>query len=171
MAAYTVDTYAVIGRAGLNQAIGTTSTTQLHKLGERCRARGVSGSTRGEAEFIYLQGVASTVVGSLALVKNDFTTSLATARDKGAMALASAAIVASNYGWYQISGIGVAACAAGIVLDAAMYLTGAGGVGTVNDAAVAGDQIIGMRAASTDDTSTCLVSMGVNPACADFDNA
>ncbi len=166
MAAYTVNTYAPIEYVGLNQAIGTTSTTQEHPLGFRIKARDVSG-TRGEAEFIYLKGVASTVVGSIVLIKDDFTTSLAAARDKGAMALATAAIVANNYGWYQIRGTGVAASGT-VAANAPCYLAGGG---TVDDAVVAGDQIIGMRTNTADDTSTCLVTMGCNPACADFDNA
>lgn len=169
MAAYTVNTYQPLDRAGLNQNIGTTSATQLHKLGERVKAKDVSG-TRGYAEFIYLKGVVNTVVGSVALIKGDYTTSLAAARDKGALALATAAIVANNYGWYQIKGVGVAAVAANqaVVADAPMYLAGGG---ALDDAVVAGDQVIGCRAASAHDTDTCLVNMACNPATADFDNA
>lgn len=170
MAAFTVNTYQPINRAGLNQAIGTTSTTKLHALGERVQARDVSG-TRGDAEFIYLEGVVNTVVGSVAVYNGAYATGLATARSKGPVALATAAIVASNYGWYQIKGVGVAAAAAGIAANNPLYLTGAGGVGTVSATAVAGDQVIGMVAVGATDTATVLVNMGTNPACADFDNA
>lgn len=166
MAAYTVNTYAVIGRAGLNQEIGTVSTTAVHRLGERITARDVSG-TRGEAEFIYLAGVGSTVAGSLVLIKDDYTTSLSAARDKGALAVATAATVASNYGWYQIKGQAMIQ-AQTVAANAPLYLAASG---TVDDAVVAGDQIIGMRSVTSTDTSTAVVNMACNPATADFDNA
>jgi hypothetical protein len=167
MAAYTVNTYAVTSRAGLNQEIGTTSATQLHDLGTRITAKDVSG-TRGDAEFIYLKGVASTVVGSVVLIKDDYSTSLVAARDKGALALATAAIVANQYGWYQIKGVGV--CAVGtIVANAPLYIAAAGAI--LDDLAVAGDQVIGCRSQTATDTATALVLMACNPATADFDNA
>lgn len=167
MAAYTVNTYQPIDRAGLNQAIGTTSTTKLHRLGDRVKARDVSGS-RGDGEFIYLQGVGSTVVGSVVLIKDDYTTSLVAARDKGALAVATAAIVASNYGWYQI--LGQAVCAVGtIAANAPLYIAAAGAV--LDDLAVAGDQVIGCRSVTATDTATAIVNFGCYPATADFDNA
>jgi hypothetical protein len=167
MAAYTVNTYQVIGRAGLNQAIGTTSTTKMHRLGERCFARDVSG-TRGEGEFIYLQGVVNTVVGSPVLIKDDYTTSLVAARDKGALAFATAAIVANEYGWYQIKGQAVAAVGT-IVANAPLYIAAAGAL--LDDLAVAGDQVIGCRSVTATDTATAVVNLACNPATADFDNA
>lgn len=167
MAAYTVNTYKPVDRVGLNQEIGTTSTTQYHPLGDRVKARDVSG-TRGEAEFIYLKGVGSTVAGSVVLIKDDWSTSLVAARDKGALALATAAIVASNYGWYQIKGQGMATSAAAVAANAPLYI---GGSGIVDDAVVAGDQIIGMRSVTAQDTATVIVNMACNPATADFDNA
>ena len=132
-------------------------------------ARDVSG-TRGDAEFIYLKGVASTVVGSIVLIKDDYSTSLAAARDKGAMALATAIVDANTkYGWYQTLGVGVAATGGtGVSANAPLYLAGSG---AVDDAAVAGDQVIGMRSQTATDTGTALVMMGSHPATADFDNA
>lgn len=142
-------------------------TTQKWALGKRVMAQDMGSTGYGIGEFIYLKGVGSTVAGSIVLIKDDFSTSLAAARDKGAMALALGACVASNYGWYQIKGQGVAACGT-VAAAAPCYLAGAG---TIDDAVVAGDQVIGMRTNTTDDTSTCVVTMGCNPACADFDNA
>jgi hypothetical protein len=166
MAAYTVNTYAPTDRIGLNQAIGTTSTTQLHPLGDRLYARDVSG-TRLDGEFIYLAGAASTVVGSCVLIKDDYGTSLAAARDKGGLAFATAAIVASNYGWYQIKGQAVASTGT-VAANTPAYLAGSG---TLDDAAVAGDQVIGARFVTASDTATAIVNLTVNPATADFDNA
>ena len=167
MAAYTVNTYQVTDRAGLNQAIGTTSTTQLHPLGYRVTARDVSG-TRGEAEFIYLEGCAGTAAGQVVLITDAWGTSLIAARDKGALAIATAATVASNYGWYQIKGQAMAICAAAVAANAPLYIAAAN---VIDDAAVAGDQILGMRSVTAQDTATCIVNMAVNPSCGDFDNA
>jgi hypothetical protein len=167
MAAYTVNTYAVIGRAGLNQEIGTVSAVQLHKLGERVFARDVSG-TRGDAEFIYLAGVVGTVAGSVCLITDAWGTTLVAARDKGALALATAATVANTYGWYQIKGQGMATSAAAVAANLPMYI---GGAGIVDDAAVAGDVIAGMRSVTAQDTATIVVNMACNPATLDGDNA
>jgi hypothetical protein len=166
MAAYTVNTYKPIDRIGLNQEIGTVSTTQLHPLGDRVTCRDVSG-TRGEAEFIYLTGVASTIVGSCVLITDAWGTSLIAARDKGALALATAATVASTYGWYQIKGQGVASVGT-ISANAPLYIAASN---LLDDAAVAGDQILGMRSVTATDTATAIVNMACNPATGDFDNA
>jgi hypothetical protein len=167
MAAKTAGTWQSIVEIGIGD-LTVTGTTQLHTLGKRIVARDSGSTAYGHGEFIYLKGVASTVRGSVVLIKDDFTTSLVTARDKGALAVALSANVASQYGWYQIKGQGVAACDT-TAANAPLYIDGTDG--RVDDAVVAGDQIIGMRSVSADDTSTCVVMMGVNPATADFDNA
>ena len=57
------------------QAIATTDTTQNHPLGTIVRA--TNGTSEGE--FIYLLGVASTVIGSWATYNaDDFSTTLIT---------------------------------------------------------------------------------------------
>lgn len=89
------------------QPIANTETTQAHPLGTIVRAKD---PTYGEAEFIYLQGVASTAVGSLVTYNtSNFTTALAPVGTNKAqpIAVAMSANVASQYGWYQISGIAV----------------------------------------------------------------
>lgn len=167
MAAKSQGTWQALGKVGINPD-GTVGTTQLYPLGFKIRARDVGTTAYGEGEFIYLQGVASTVAGSAVLITDTFGTSLLTARDKGAVALALGACVASNYGWYQIFGKGVAACDT-VAANAACYIDGTNG--RVDDAAVAGDAILGMRTVTADDTSTCVVNMATYPAVGDFDNA
>jgi len=167
MAAYTVNTYSVIGRAGLNQEIGTVSTEKKHALGERVFARDISG-TRGEGEFIYLTGVVGTAAGQVVLVTDAYGTTLVAARDKGMLAIATAATVASTYGWYQIRGQAMAICAAAVAANAPLYIAAAN---VIDDAAVAGDQIMGMRSVTAQDTATVIVNMACNPVCGDFDNA
>jgi hypothetical protein len=99
-------TYSVKEAFIVEQAIADTSTTQKHHLGKIVRAYD---STYGEGEFIYLLGVASTVVGSL--VRWNATTyqtallTVANGKNKGVpVGVAMSANVASQYGWYQISG-------------------------------------------------------------------
>lgn len=99
-------TYAVHDLAGA-QPIADTSTTQRHNLGTIVRA---SDPTYGQGEFIYLLGVASTAVGSV--VTYDPSTYLTTLSAVGGniprpVAFAMSANVASQYGWYQISGVAV----------------------------------------------------------------
>lgn len=63
--------------------------------------------TLGEGEFIYLVGVASTAVGSLVTwdpVNKTTTLAPSTASLNKPLAVATAAVTAHCYGWYQISG-------------------------------------------------------------------
>ena len=90
-----------------SQPIDETSTTQNHALGTIVRGKD---PTYGEGEFIYLLGVASTAVGSV--VTYDASTYLTVLSAVGGniprpIAIAMSANVASQYGWYQISGVAV----------------------------------------------------------------
>lgn len=98
--AFTVD---LIGA----QPIATTDTVQRHPLGTIVRGWD---PTYGHAEFVYALGVASTAVGSI--VTYDPTTYQTTLCAVGGsiprpIAVAMSANVASQYGWYQISGVAV----------------------------------------------------------------
>ena len=91
------------------QAIDETSTTARHTLGARIMAKS---ATYGEGEFIYLLGVASTTVGSVVQWNaTTFQTALAAVGTNlpRPIAVAMSANVASQYGWYQVSGISVMA--------------------------------------------------------------
>lgn len=129
------------------QKIDETSTTKKHPLGKIIRATDKDSTAYGAGEFIYLKGVASTAVGSIVLYQaDDFATSLATANDRGPIAIAMSACVADNYGWYQITGKAVAKVLTGFADNAICYLTST--AGSVDDAAVAGDLIYRMKGAS-----------------------
>lgn len=98
--------YAVHTLAGC-QPIANTDTSQKHPLGTIVRA---VDPTYGEGEFIYLLGVASTAVGSI--VTYDPSTYQTTLCAVGGsiprpIAVSMSANVASQYGWYQISGVAV----------------------------------------------------------------
>lgn len=141
------------------QAIATTSTTQKHPLGTIIRAYD---ETYGSGEFIYLKGVASTAVGSWVLYNSDDgSTSLLAANDIGPVAIAMSANVASQYGWYQISGKAVGKVLAGFVDNANVYATAT--AGSVDDAVVAGDRVKNAKGASAIDTpSTGLAEMEIS---------
>lgn len=90
------------------QPIATTDTVQNHALGTIVRAED---PTYGAGEFIYLKGVANTVVGNIVNYDDSFQTeldstgsALVTPRP---LAVAMSANVASQYGWYQIAGLSV----------------------------------------------------------------
>lgn len=84
------------------QGIADTSTTQLLPLGTKVRA---VDATYGEAEFIYLKGVASTAAGDAVIYDGTAgTTTRAVAASFGPVAIAMSANVASQYGWYCVSG-------------------------------------------------------------------
>jgi hypothetical protein len=130
------------------QAISAIDTTQNVPLGSIINARDNDASTNlGVGEFIYLLGVASTVVGSAVHYNaDDFSTTLATANGKGPIAVAMGINVASSYGWYQISGKGSAKVLSGFADNADVYLTSTGG--SFDDAVVSGDYVAKMKGAS-----------------------
>lgn len=95
------------------QPIATTETgaTARHPLGTIVTA---VDPTYGEGEFIYLIGVASTIVGSLVSYDDGDTLAFQTALytsvvgNPDPFAVAMSANLAGDFGWYQIGGI--AAC-------------------------------------------------------------
>ena len=98
--------YGIVSLAGA-QGVDDTSTTQKHPLGTIARG---TDPTYGEGEFIYLLGVASTVVGSV--VTYDASTYQTVLCAVGGaiprpIAISMSANVATQYGWYQISGVAV----------------------------------------------------------------
>lgn len=137
-------TYAVSTLAGA-QPIANTETTQKHVLGTIVRA---NDPTYGEGEFIYLLGVASTVVGSI--VTFDASTYQTVLSAVGGniprpIAVAMSANVATQYGWYQISGQAVCAktCTVSLAAGAAVgvlttgLIAGTGSGKEIQGAAVA----------------------------------
>lgn len=126
----------------LGQEITETSTTQKMGLGTIVSMKH---ATLGTGEFIYLKGVASTVVGSIVNYDDTWQTALdttATAGPSRPLAIAMSANVASSYGWYQISGMAVAvkantvSFADGAGLGAASGLAVAVATGSVIQSAV-----------------------------------
>lgn len=151
------------------QAIAETSTVQRHPLGTIARA---VDPTYGAGEFIYLAGVASTAVGSWVTYNlDDGSTALLAANAIGPVAVAMSANVASQYGWYQISGKAVGKALASYADNALVYATAT--AGSVDDAVVAGDKVRLAKGASAVDTpSTGLAEFEISrPFVDDIDDA
>ncbi len=129
------------------QPIANTETTQGHPLGMIVTAKD---PTYGEGEFVYLKGVASTVVGDVVIYDQYAgTTTRAVAGSRGPAAVAMSANVASQYGWYQIDGAAVVK-AGTVAANGNVYVTAT--AGTVDDAVVSGDKIDGARFKTADGT-------------------
>ncbi len=125
-------------------------TVQRHPLGTRAWDKDGN-------EFIYMLGVASTILGSVVSFDEAHVTTLIVPNAVGRVAVAMAAIEVSSYGWYQIYGINENTGCDTIGADAACYIDGT--AGRVDDFAVAGDWIAGMISRSTDTTNICTVEL------------
>lgn len=103
--------------------------------------------TYGTGEFIYLKGLDTTGVGTWVTYNtDDFSTTLLAANAIGPVAVAMAATVTGEYGWYQISGKAVGKALVGFLDNANVYATAT--AGSVDDAVVAGDRVKGAVGAS-----------------------
>lgn len=130
------------------QPIATTDTTQNHPLGT---IRKAADPTYGAGEFIYLKGVANTAVGSWVTYNlDDGSTTLLAANAIGPVAVAMSANVASQYGWYQISGKAVGKALASYADNGLVFATAT--AGSVDDAVVDGDMVHLAKGASAVDT-------------------
>lgn len=151
--------YSIETEAGL-QAIADTSTTQNHPVGKIVRAYD---STYGVGEFIYLKGVANTVVGSLVTYNtSSFTTALAPVGTNKAqpIAVAMSANVADQWGWYQISGIAVMkkTCTVSLAANAAVGVLTAGLVaGTGSGKEISGALVAAVASATAGRTTVQVV--------------
>tara|TARA_R110002073_G_scaffold126244_1_gene271020 strand:+ start:715 stop:1218 length:504 start_codon:yes stop_codon:yes gene_type:complete len=143
--------FKIIGPVTFDQAIDETSTTQKAPLGMIVLAEDQATTGYGVGEFIYLKGVASTLVGSFVTIADNQTTALAVANGIGQVAVAMSINVASQFGWYQISGQAagkVLASFASAGSDAFLTAT----AGSLDDADVAGDFVLSAVPVSNIDT-------------------
>lgn len=151
-------------RLGIPQ-IGSSSTTALEDLGTIIRARD---PVYGAGEFIYLLGVASTVLGSVVTWNGNssgtptFQTTLAaaTANQGQSLAVAMGASVAGQYAWYQIQGNAVAATNGTLAAGPAkVYLAGSG---QLTSTAAGGEEVlnaINVTATGTPATAQAVVAI------------
>lgn len=142
------------------QPMTTTSTTQLHPLGKIVRAKD---ETLGMGEFIYLQGIASTIVGSVVTYSAAFVTALAAVGGNKAqpVAIAMSANVASQYGWYQISGNATVAkaCTVSLAAGAAVGVLTAGFIAATGTAKEVQGALVAAVASATAGRTTVTVML------------
>lgn len=156
--------YKIVSPAGA-QPIANTETTQKHPLGMIVEGYD---DTYGWGEFIYLLGVASTVVGSL--VKYNATTyqtallSVTNGKNKGVpVGVAMSANVASQYGWYHIGGNAVMKkTSVAVTPQVPIFISATDG--RIKVLASAGQQILGAQTANltTIVTTTSTVVVTIN---------
>lgn len=128
------------------QDIAATDTVQKHPIGTKVTA---VDPVYGEGEFIYMKGVANTVVGSMVVYDQYAKTTALTLPGvgRGPCAVSMSSNIDNQYGWYQISGAAVVRSVAATGTGA-VYITATAGV--VDDTAVAGDRIDGARYKTAD---------------------
>ena len=109
------------------QPIAETDTVRNHPLGTVVKGWD---PVYGEGEFIYLQGIGSTVVGSVVNYDAAYVTALHSSalNVPRPVAIAMSANVASQFGWYQISGLAVVRKADSVSFAAAAALGGTSGL-------------------------------------------
>jgi hypothetical protein len=107
-------------------------------------------------EYVYLLGVASTVVGSVVTYDENGVTTLIVGNAVGPVAVAQAITVASTWGWYMVRGSCTAACDT-VADNTQPFIDGT--AGRIDDAVVAGDLIANMVIRSTDSSNLCTVQM------------
>lgn len=138
--------YKASGYAGVD--LYSVDSTQKYTLGTIVRGQS---QDYGDAEFIYLKGVASTAEGSAVLYDEAGVTSLLAANDKGPVAISlTANTAATTYAWYQILGKAAVKCAASSADNA--FLGREGADGQLGDGRATGDEILGMISRSATDT-------------------
>ena len=132
-------------------------TTQNHPLGTK--AKDVNGN-----EYIYMQGVASVVLGSWVSFDEAHVTTRTVADAQGRLAVAMAAIDATtDFGWFCIYGSVSGLCLASFADNGKVYLTST--AGQVDDADVAGDAVHGAIGRSARDATSGLATFELNYSC------
>ncbi len=128
------------------------------------------GTTYHGGEFIFLRGVASTVVGSLVVydtLNNTTTLAPSTANLAQPLAVAMAAnTVTTSYAWYQIAGAAVIQRVTGAKTspNVAMFIGLGGGKVVQSTASAAGKEILNARSinAATVASATTTIAVLIN---------
>lgn len=138
-----------------------TDTVAKLPLGTRIKA---NDPTYGDGEFIYLKGAATTAIGTWVTYNlDDMSTTLLAANAIGPVGISMSANVASQYGWYQISGMAVIKkTAVAVSPSSGLWLSGT--AGRVYATASTGKGIVGARSANlaTVASATSTVTVLIN---------
>jgi len=145
------------------QAITDISATLKLPLGSEANAIDIDTAGQGPGRFIYLLGAASTVVGDMVSYNATSYQSVRmpnTANLNVNLAVAMAATLAAQYGWYQIIGLAIIKKTA-VAVSPQVNLYVSGTPGRVMPTAASGKQIQGAKSANlasvTSTTSTVTV--------------
>lgn len=121
-------------------------TSQKYRLGKRLK------DSAGN-EYIYLKGVANTAQGSWVSFDEAHVTTLLAANAVGRVAVARAAVDATTkFGWFQIYGKVSAKVLASFADNGKIFATST--AGSVDDAVVTGDLVVGAIGRSAIDGGT-----------------
>jgi hypothetical protein len=146
--ALTIGNWQIIDHIVGLPPITQRDTTQQAQLGLIVRARDIGNTNYGVGEFIYVKGVASCAAKDWVVIPPDtYTIARAAADAEGPLGIAMAALTASYYGWAQIGGKAIGNCLTSFADNGDVYLTST--AGSVDDASVAGDHIMGAFGASS----------------------
>lgn len=146
----------------LGARIDEVDTTKKFDFGQKCTARHISSGYIGE--FVYMQGVASNAEGYFCLLNHDNgVVSLLADGDIGPVGVSRGAIVASTFGWFQVSGKASGFLAASVADNAGLYATSSAGVAGAT--ASGKSEIANARAAAASGSSAALteVELGAYP--------
>ena len=145
-------------------AISDISTTQKLPLGTVARIQDNTETVPHSGEAIYLKSSGTWAVGSLVT----YDTALGTAPLSpatggfGPVAVALAAVPSGSFGWAQIQGRAAVKAPNAMVVGAEVFMLAAT-PGSVDDAAVAGEQILNAKVSTTTGTpSTGLAYIEIN---------
>lgn len=134
---------------------GDLDTVARNPIGSRCQ---YVDSVQGLQEYVYLKGVASCLLGdSVSFNANTYTAVRLAADAVGRVAIAPAAIVAANWGWFLIFGFYLTANSDTVAGAGGLFIDGT--TGRVDDASVAGDFINGMVSTAADTTNVLPVHL------------
>lgn len=117
---------------GVGSIFTNIDDTQLYPL--MTRRRDEQGN-----EYVYLKGLAATVLGSWVTFDEVGVTTLLAANAIGEVAIAMGACVATKFGWYNIYGGVQGKVAVAFADNGNVYATAT--AGTADDAVVAGDRV------------------------------
>jgi hypothetical protein len=95
-------------------------------------------------EYIYLQGVAGTLVGDLVVYSDAYLTTRGVAASTGPAAFATAAVLALQFGWYQIGGDTTGTALAAVAINAGVARSAT--AGNVTGPVTAGNAVFGVYA-------------------------
>lgn len=145
----------LVGKAVVG-APGQVHSTAKNIVGTECDGYDANGLP---ARYIYLKGVASTAIGTWVTYDEAFLTTRTAANAQGLVAVATAATVASTWGWYQRRGAASGLALTAFADDGKVYLTST--AGSVDDADVSGDFVCGAIGRSAVNETTLLATFEI----------